>query len=54
MILYMHSPYMVLPVCGAVSTGLFAAPRLVEITGVGKEGLFYGGASVSLAFSYWA
>lgn len=28
---------------GAVSTGLFAAPRLVEITGVGKEGLFYGG-----------
>ncbi|MNI90944.1 Ammonium transporter NrgA [compost metagenome] len=28
---------------GAVSTGLFAAPRLVEQVGVGKAGLFYGG-----------
>ena len=30
-------------VWGTLSTGFFAAPRLVEIVGVGKEGLFYGG-----------
>ncbi|MEF3307306.1 ammonium transporter [Paenibacillus sp. GYB004] len=30
-------------VWGSLSTGFFAAPRLVEMTGVGKEGLFYGG-----------
>ncbi|MNP07532.1 Ammonium transporter NrgA [compost metagenome] len=28
---------------GAISTGLFATPELVGTTGVGKEGLFYGG-----------
>ncbi len=27
---------------GTLSTGFFASPRLVEITGVGKAGLFYG------------
>ncbi|AZK44986.1 ammonium transporter [Paenibacillus lentus] len=30
-------------VWGAISTGLFATPKLVEITGVGQAGLFYGG-----------
>jgi Amt family ammonium transporter len=30
-------------VWGSLSTGFFASPRLVEIVGVGKEGLFYGG-----------
>lgn len=30
-------------VWGTLSTGLFAAPRLVEMTGIGKAGLFYGG-----------
>ncbi|HJV47011.1 MAG TPA: ammonium transporter, partial [Bacillota bacterium] len=30
-------------VIGTISTGFFASPRLVEITGVGKAGLFYGG-----------
>lgn len=28
---------------GTLSTGFFAAPRLVELTGVGKSGLIYGG-----------
>jgi Amt family ammonium transporter len=28
---------------GSLSTGFFASPRLVEMVGVGKEGLFYGG-----------
>lgn len=28
---------------GSLSTGFFASPRLVEIVGVGREGLFYGG-----------
>lgn len=27
---------------GTLSTGFFASPRLVEITGIGKAGLFYG------------
>lgn len=30
-------------VWGAISTGLFATPKLVESTGVGQAGLFYGG-----------
>ncbi|MUG46396.1 ammonium transporter [Paenibacillus woosongensis] len=30
-------------VWGAISTGLFATPKLVELTGVGQAGLFYGG-----------
>lgn len=30
-------------VWGAISTGLFATPKLVGITGVGQPGLFYGG-----------
>ncbi|WP_339158420.1 ammonium transporter [Paenibacillus sp. FSL W8-0186] len=30
-------------VWGAISTGLFATPKLVEVTGVGQAGLFYGG-----------
>lgn len=28
---------------GTLSTGFFASPRLVELTGIGREGLFYGG-----------
>ncbi len=30
-------------IIGTLSTGFFASPRLVAITGVGKPGLFYGG-----------
>lgn len=30
-------------IIGTLSTGLFASPRLVQITGIGKAGLFYGG-----------
>ncbi|HET7627109.1 MAG TPA: ammonium transporter [Bacillales bacterium] len=30
-------------IIGTLSTGFFASPRLVEITGIGKAGLFYGG-----------
>lgn len=33
---------------GTLSTGLFASPRLVEITGIGREGLFYGGGFYQL------
>ncbi|RAK16604.1 ammonium transporter [Anoxybacillus vitaminiphilus] len=30
-------------IIGTISTGFFASPRLVEITGIGKAGLLYGG-----------
>jgi Amt family ammonium transporter len=30
-------------IAGTISTGFFASPRLVEITGIGKPGLLYGG-----------
>lgn len=40
---YAFSVHGIAGMWGAVSTGLFAAPRLVEITGVGSAGLFYGG-----------
>lgn len=40
---YAFSVHGVAGMWGAVSTGLFASPRLVEITGVGAPGLFYGG-----------
>lgn len=33
---------------GTLSTGFFASPRLVEITGIGREGLFYGGGLYQL------
>ena len=35
-------------VWGTLSTGLFATPALVEATGVGKAGLFYGGGFAQL------
>ncbi|MEI7027473.1 ammonium transporter [Paenibacillus sp. y28] len=41
--IYAFSVHGIAGVWGSLSTGFFAAPRLVEITGVGKEGLFYGG-----------
>lgn len=41
--IYAFSVHGIAGMWGAVSTGLFAAPRLVEQVGVGKEGLFYGG-----------
>lgn len=40
---YAFSVHGIAGVWGTLSTGLFAAPRLVEIVKVGKEGLFYGG-----------
>ncbi|KOP67153.1 ammonium transporter [Bacillus sp. FJAT-18019] len=40
---YAFSVHGIAGMWGAVSTGLFAAPRLVEITGVGSKGAFYGG-----------
>src|SRR3712207_6929734 len=33
---------------GTLSTGLFATPALVESTGVGNPGLFYGGGGTQL------
>jgi len=33
---------------GTLATGFFASPRLVEITGIGQAGLFYGGGFTQL------
>lgn len=41
--IYAFSVHGVAGIWGALSTGLFAAPHLVETVGVGKAGLFYGG-----------
>ena len=41
--IYAFSVHGIAGVWGAISTGLFATPELVETTGVGKAGLFYGG-----------
>ncbi|GAB6926404.1 ammonium transporter [Paenibacillus sp. JCM 10914] len=45
---YAFSVHGIAGMWGAVSTGLFAAPRLVEITEVGQAGLFYGGGFAQL------
>lgn len=41
--IYAFSVHGIAGIWGAISTGLFATPELVEKTGVGKPGLFYGG-----------
>lgn len=41
--IYAFSVHGLSGVIGTISTGFFASPRLVEITGIGKPGLFYGG-----------
>lgn len=41
--IYAFSVHGMAGVWGSLSTGFFASPRLVELVGVGKEGLFYGG-----------
>lgn len=41
--IYAFSVHGIAGVWGAISTGLFATPELVAKTGVGAEGLFYGG-----------
>ncbi|WP_195571573.1 ammonium transporter [Paenibacillus sp. 1001270B_150601_E10] len=41
--IYAFSVHGVAGIWGALSTGLFAAPALVDTVGVGKSGLFYGG-----------
>ncbi|WP_091741068.1 ammonium transporter [Marininema mesophilum] len=41
--IYAFSVHGIAGIWGTLSTGLFASPRLVEKTGVGKAGLFYGG-----------
>ncbi|MNW29766.1 Ammonium transporter NrgA [compost metagenome] len=46
--IYAFSVHGVAGMWGAVSTGLFATPALVEITGVGRPGLFYGGGFTQL------
>jgi len=47
--IYAVSVHGVAGVWGTLSTGLFASPRLVEIVGIGKAGLFYGGGWTQLA-----
>ncbi|MDM5338286.1 ammonium transporter [Fictibacillus enclensis] len=41
--IYAFSVHGIAGIIGTISTGFFASPRLVEQTGVGKAGLFYGG-----------
>lgn len=41
--IYAFSVHGIAGIWGAISTGLFATPKLVATTGVGKPGLFYGG-----------
>ncbi|WP_339063694.1 ammonium transporter [Tepidibacillus marianensis] len=41
--IYAFSIHGISGVIGTVSTGIFASPRLVEITKIGKAGLVYGG-----------
>lgn len=41
--IYAASVHGMAGVWGTLANGLFASPRLVEIVGVGQEGLFYGG-----------
>lgn len=41
--IYAFSVHGIAGMWGAISTGLFATPELVEQTGVGAPGLFYGG-----------
>ncbi|SMO89179.1 ammonium transporter [Melghirimyces algeriensis] len=40
---YAFSVHGIAGIWGTLSTGFFASPRLVEITGIGKPGLLYGG-----------
>ncbi|WP_243298354.1 ammonium transporter [Bacillus litorisediminis] len=40
---YAFSVHGIAGIIGTVSTGFFASPRLVEITGIGQPGLVYGG-----------
>lgn len=41
--IYAFSVHGIAGIWGTLSTGLFASPRLVEVVGVGKPGLLYGG-----------
>ncbi|MBB5355383.1 Amt family ammonium transporter [Anoxybacillus mongoliensis] len=41
--IYAFSVHGIAGIVGTISTGFFASPRLVDITGIGKPGLFYGG-----------
>ncbi|OYD09552.1 ammonium transporter [Paludifilum halophilum] len=46
--IYAFSVHGVAGIWGTLSTGFFASPRLVEITGVGQPGLLYGGGWTQL------
>lgn len=61
--IYAFSVHGIAGIIGTLSTGFFASPRLVHLTGIGKPGLFYGGGfhqlfiqfiGVSGAFAYVA
>lgn len=41
--IYAFSVHGIAGIIGTISTGFFASPRLVEVTGIGKSGLVYGG-----------
>jgi Amt family ammonium transporter len=46
--IYAFSVHGLAGVWGTLANGLFASPRLVEMTGIGKAGLFYGGGFYQL------
>lgn len=46
--IYAFSVHGVAGIWGTLSTGFFASPRLVELTGTGQAGLFYGGGFTQL------
>ncbi|MFC4077950.1 ammonium transporter [Salinithrix halophila] len=46
--IYAFSVHGIAGIWGTLSTGFFASPRLVELTGVGKAGLIYGGGFTQL------
>lgn len=46
--IYAVSVHGVAGIWGTLSTGFFASPRLVEVVGIGRAGLFYGGGLTQL------
>ncbi|SFS60592.1 ammonium transporter, Amt family [Marininema halotolerans] len=46
--IYAFSVHGIAGIWGTLSTGFFASPRLIEKTGIGKAGLFYGGGFTQL------
>ncbi|NMO95370.1 ammonium transporter [Paenibacillus lemnae] len=50
--IYAFSVHGIAGIWGTLSNGIFASPRLVEITGVGNPGLLYGGGFKQLGIQF--